>query len=836
MRGLIASVAKRGAWWFDTSGPFVYNTGAVYSALDLERPALSLRRLRLLSLLLPGFSLLLAATPPPAAAKHLDWSGIGPIVRRSIAAGEMPGAVVLIGHDGHIVYRRAFGDRSVEPYRQKMTVDTIFDLASLTKVVATAPSIMQLLDQGRFRLNDPVAKYLPGFAQNGKQDITIRDLLTHFSGLPPDIPQFPRWSGYSTGVEKAFAVVPAYPPDSHFEYSDINFVVLAELVRHLTGERIDRYALQHIWRPLGMRHTRYLPPASWRPKIAPTEPEPDGRFLRGVVNDPTARSMGGVTGDAGVFSTADDLAKLCQMMLNGGRGANGARILSPLAVVKMTTPQTPFNIPQVRGLGWDIDTPFSNNRGDYLPVGSYGHSGFTGTSIWIDPSSDTYIIILANAIHPHQRPPLKSILAMRAEVANRVAVILSLDDPTEFNRLEQGLERITGYNDADVSEHRTLYRNGNVYTGLDVLARRGFDLLRGKRVGLVTNPTGLDRDGHRNIDDMIAAGIHVTAAFAPEHGWSGKLDGPVANSRDAATGVPVYSTYESANGSHMLPAAGVNRVNLLVYDIQDVGVRFYTFETTLAYTLETAAARHIPVIVLDRPDPLDGIHVEGPALAPDETSFIGYFPGMPVRNGMTVGELARMFNRAIHADLHVVRMRGWSRGDFYDETGLAWVDPSPNLRNLDETVLYPGVAEIEYTNVSVGRGTDTPFELVGAPWIDARQFAAALNARRLPGIRFMPISFTPESSRYAHQLCHGVSLILTSREQLDSPEMGIELASALARLYPRQWESAEMHKEVGSQAIVDAIRSGEDPRRIEASWQRSLKAFEALRQHYLLYP
>jgi uncharacterized protein YbbC (DUF1343 family)/CubicO group peptidase (beta-lactamase class C family) len=790
----------------------------------------------LVPLALSVLPLALFATPPNGAGVRLHWSGIGAIVRRSVAAGETPGAVVLIGHDGHIVYRKAFGDRSLEPYRQKMTVDTIFDLASLSKVVATAPAIMQLLDHGYFRLNDPVAKYLPRFAQHGKDGITIRDLLTHFSGLPPDIPQVPRWSGYATGVAKAFAIVPAFPPDVHFEYSDINYVVLAELVRHFTGERIDRYALRNIWKPLGMNHTRYLPPASWRPKIAPTEPEPDGRFLRGVVNDPTARSMGGVTGDAGVFSTADDLAKLCQMMLNGGRGANGARILSPLAVAKMTTPQTPYNVPDVRGLGWDIDTPFSNNRGDYLPVGSYGHSGFTGTSIWIDPYSDTYIVILANAIHPHQRPPMKSILAMRSEVANRVAVILAQGDPVgEFNRIEQGLERITGYNDAAVSEHRRIYRNGNVFTGLDVLAARGFDTLRGRRVGLVTNPTGVDRHGHRNIDDMIAAGIHVTAGFAPEHGWSGRLDGPVADTRDASTGVPVYSTYASAQGSHMLPAAGLDRVNMLVYDIQDVGVRFYTFETTLAYTLETAAARHIPVVVLDRPDPLDGIHVQGPALAPQERSFIGYFAGMPVRNGMTVGELARMFNATIHADLHVVRMRGWNRGDFYDETGLAWVNPSPNLRNLDETVLYPGVAEIEYTNVSVGRGTDTPFELVGAPWIHARQLAAALNARRIPGVRFMPVSFTPRSSMYAHQLCHGISLILTSREQLDSPEMGIELASALAHLYPQQWHTGAMHQEVGSQAIVDAIQSGEDPRRIEGDWQSNLQVFKALRRRYLLY-
>ena len=747
----------------------------------------------------------------------------------------MPGAVVLIGHDGKVVYRKAFGSRALLPRRQKMTTDTIFDLASLTKVVATAPAVVQLLEQGRFRLNDPVAKYLPEFAQNGKDQITIRQLLTHYSGLPPDIPQRPGWSGYSTGVQKAFAIVPTHPPGSHFEYSDINYVVLAELVRKLSGQKIDEYALQHIWKPLGMDHTRFLPPASWVPKIAPTERDDTGRYERGIVNDPTAESMGGVTGDAGAFSDADDLAKYAQMMLNGGRGENGTRVLTALGVAKMTTPQSPFNLPEVRGLGWDLDTPFSSNRGDFLPIGSYGHTGFTGTSLWIDPSSSTYVIILSNAIHPKQRPPLKSILALRSEIATATAAILSLDDPTTWGRVEGGLERITGYNDASAGAHRTLYRNGDVLTGLDVLVGRRFDLLQGKKVGLVTNPTGLDRDGHRNLDDMRAAGVDVAAAFSPEHGWSGTLDAAVSDSRDAATGVPVYSAYTSPDPAHSLPAAGLDKIDTLVYDIQDLGVRFYTFETTLAYTLQTAKQRNIPVIVLDRPDPLDGIHVQGPPLAPDEKSFVGDFPGMPVRNGMTVGELARLFNQTIHADLLVVPMRGWSRGDFYDETGLLWVNPSPNMRNLDEAVLYPGVGMIEYSNVSVGRGTDTPFELVGAPWIHATQFAAALNARRIPGVRFMPVAFTPDSSNYAHQRCEGVSLIVTDRENLDSPELGIELASALARLYPADWKPAATHSLAGSQSVVEAIRSGEDPRRIEADWQDSLKSFESLRDQALLY-
>ena len=747
----------------------------------------------------------------------------------------MPGAVVLIGHDGHVVYRKAFGERALLPRREKMTTDTIFDCASLTKVVATAPAVMQLLEQGRIRLNDPVAKYLPGFAQNGKDQITIRELLTHYSGLPPDIPQRPAWSGYRQGIERAFAVQPAYPPGSHFEYSDINYVVLAELVRVLTGQRIDQYALQHLWKPLGMDHTRFLPPASWRNKIAPTERDDRGHYERGVVNDPTASAMDGVAGDAGMFSTAGDLAKFAQMMLNGGLGANNVRVLSPLAVEKMTTPQTPFNIPEVRGLGWDIDSPFSSNRGDFLPIGSYGHTGFTGTSLWIDPSSNTYIIILSNAVHPRQKPPLRSILALRSEVATVTADILGLNDPATWGRLEAGLERITGYNDASAGEHRTLYRNGEVETGLDVLKARNFDLLRGKRVGLITNPTGIDREGNRNLDDMRAAGIDVTAGFSPEHGWSGVLDASVRNTRDAKTGIPVYSAYGSGQDGRLLPDVGLKRVNVLVYDIQDLGVRYYTFETTLAYTLQAAAAHHLPVIVLDRPDPLDGINVEGPLLDHANVSFTGYFPGMPVRNGMTVGELARLFNKAIGADLTVVPMRGWSRGDYFDETGLPWVNPSPNMRNLTEAVLYPGIGMIEGTNISVGRGTDTPFEVVGAPWINETQFAAYLNARRLPGVRFMPMSFTPDSSRYAHQLCHGAYLIVTNRDQLDSPELGIEVASALAHLYPENWDSAAMHRLAGNQTVVDQIRSGEDPRRIAQDWQDSLKAFELHRQSALLY-
>ncbi len=819
---------------------------------------MSLKNRALISFLLAGIfaTAAPAMTPPVAAAADppRGWHRLDTIVRDAIAARQLPGAVLIVGHRGKIVYRKAYGYRALRPRREKMTLSTIFDCASLTKVVATAPVIMRLLEQGRIRLNDPVAMYLPPFGVNGKSQITIRELLTHTSGLEPDLSLRSGWTGYRNGIRRAEALQPEFPPGSRFQYSDVNFIMLGELAQHLTHLPLDEYAESRIWRPIGMRHTRFLPSRSWWKNIAPTEPNPNRRFrslsyssswLRGIVHDPVTRAMGGITGAAGMFSTAGDLARFAQMMLNlgvacpGGKAIpcrGGRRIFSPVTVAKMTTPQTPYNLPVVQGLGWDLDSPFSTNRGELLPVGSYGHTGFTGTSLWIDPYTQTYIVLLANSVHPFGRPP---IISLRSKIATAVAALVTRDwGPARRRQLTQGVLRITGYNSVNYAVHRPLLRQGRVRTGLDVLEKDHFAPLRGLRVGLITNETGLDRKGRRNLDVMLAAGIDVVCGFSPEHGWVGKLDSTnISNTRDAKTGIPVFTAYGATPAQRHLPEAGLKLVNALVYDIQDGGERFYTFETTLGYSLEAAAAHHIPIFVLDRPNPINGVNVQGPALAADERSFIGFFPGMPVRNGMTIGELAEMFNAQDHigADLRVIRMQGWQRGDYYDETGLTWVNPSPNLRNLEQEILYPGVALIEYTNVSVGRGTDTPFQWFGAPWIRQRQLARYLNARRIPGVEFMPVSFTPDSSKYAHQLCQGVLLELMDRYALDPVEMGVEIASALAHLYPQHWKAMPMHPEIGSRAIVRQILRGEDPRRIQASWQGARKRFLAIRAKYLLY-
>jgi uncharacterized protein YbbC (DUF1343 family)/CubicO group peptidase (beta-lactamase class C family) len=768
-----------------------------------------------------------ASTPKP----DVVLGNVDSVINRAIAEGNIPGAVLVVGHNGKVVYRKAYGSRALEPRREPMTLDTIFDLASLTKVIATTTAVMQLVEQGKVRLNDPVAKYLPEFAQNGKEDITIRQLLTHYSGLAPDLDLGTEWQGKNTAYQLAFVMPPETTPGSGFVYSDINFITLGALVEKIAGETLDLYTQQHIFTPLKMTHTRFLPPASWRPKIAPTQYDEKEHMLRGVVHDPTARRMGGVAGHAGLFSTGDDLAKFAQALLEGGDG-----ILSPLTVAKMTEPETPPSAPVLRGFGWDIDSPFSSNRGDLLPVGSYGHTGFTGTSIWIDPTTQTYIILLTNSVHPRGKG---NAIGLRVKVATEVAAALPLTaDEKEALRWKS----ITGYNEAFTAGRRMSARNGSVKTGIDVLEAREYEGLKAgegkKHIGLVTNQTGVDADGRRSIDVLAQApGISLDAIFSPEHGVTGTLDTTdINNSKDAATGVPVYSVYGATDAARRPAPEVVRTLDAIVYDIQDAGVRFYTYETTLGYFLEAAAKIGIEMVVLDRPNPITGSFVQGPVADEGKESFTNYWT-VPVRHGMTVGELARMFNteRGFNAKLTVIAMDGWQRGDWFDSTGLSWVNPSPNLRSVTEAALYPGVALIEGTNVSVGRGTDTPFELVGAPWIKSRELATYLNKRSIAGVRFVPVTFTPASSNYSGQMCQGVNIVITDRNGLDAPELGIELAAALKKLYSADFKMEKMQGLLVNQSAYEALAAGQDPRRIAQDWMEGLEKFGKIREKYLIY-
>jgi uncharacterized protein YbbC (DUF1343 family) len=377
-------------------------------------------------------------------------------------------------------------------------------------------------------------------------------------------------------------------------------------------------------------------------------------------------------------------------------------------------------------------------------------------------------------------------------------------------------------------------RVARVQTGLDVLESQKFAPLRGKRVGLITNHTGLDSQ-ERNIVDLLshAPDVQLIALFSPEHGLAGRNDERIASSKDPATGLPVYSLY----GETRRPTEEMLKgIDALVFDIQDAGVRFYTYTVTMAYCMEEAAKRHIAFFVLDRPNPLGGEIVEGPMLDVDKTSFVAYYP-LPVRYGLTIGELAQLFNAENHigADLHVIAMRNWHRNYFFESTGIKWIPPSPNLRTIKGSILYPGIEILQSAGVSVGRGTQTPFEEFGAPWLNGDEVAAVLNARNLPGVRFSGQPFIPIAGLYSGQRCGGVALRVTDRFKVRSMRMGLEIAAILQKLYPKQFDSAKLLELVGNTDTIQQLQTGVPPEKIVASWSASLTAFDQMRRRYFLY-
>ncbi len=750
---------------------------------------------------------------------------LDPILNEAVQSNLIPGAVLLIGHNGAVTFRAAYGSRSLLPAREPMTVDTIFDAASLTKVVATTPSIMKLFEQGKIRIDDPVTKYLPEF-QGGKSDITIRLLMTHFSGFQPDFEMGPRWSGYETGVQKALGEKPIAPPGARFIYSDTNFILLGEIVRRLSGTSLPDFAQQDIYGPLGMKDSSFQPAAALRSRIAPTEIDAETKQpLRGQVHDPRSRAMGGVAGHAGLFTTADDLARYAEMFLNGGQ-LGTVRIFNPLTIKKFTEPASPADQPMIRGLGWDIDSPYSSNRGELFPIGSFGHTGYTGTSLWIDPSTQTFVVLLTNVVHPHG---IKSLSSLRARIATAVGATYGLSVPNEV--------KLTGYNEtiAGAGVHRVVNRNATALTGLDVLSQSGFHELLGKRIGLITNHTGLDRQGRRNVDLMRAADVNITALFSPEHGLTGNFDSDVASSRDPATGLPIESLYQP--NQRRLSPAQLARVDALVFDIQDVGARFYTYSCTLLYAVQSAGAAHKPLWILDRPNPITGTHVEGPVMQKELESFVGCYD-IPVRHGMTFGELAMMANTESHwgADLHVIKVQNWERGDWFDTTALTWVNPSPNMRGLNAALLYPGLAMLEAgTALSVGRGTDSPFEQIGASWINGPALAQYLNTRFIPGLRVYPTRFRPNSSNFSGKDIEGVRFVVTDREAFDSTRAGLELAAALESLFPGKMDYGLCASLIGSRAIIDGLQHGRDASALWTASQAEASRFIERRKPFLLY-
>ena len=804
--------------------------------------------------------LALAAVPPSGVGMSADrLSHIDAVVEESIAKKECPGAVVVVGRHGKIVFRKAYGHRAVLPVSEPMTLDTIFDLASLTKVVATAPSVMALVEDGKVRLQDRVAKHIPEFASGGgaRDQVTVEELLTHRAGLAPDDPMALYTGTKKEIFERKYGQPLAYLPRARFVYSDVGYEVLGELVERVSGLPLDEYAAKRVFAPLGMKETGFLPLSSPSKKsslslplsrIAPTE-RINGEVRRGAVHDPRAYALGGVAGHAGLFSTADDLALFCAAMLSGGGG-----VLSPAGVASMMRPRF-YGDENLRGLGWDVETHYSSNRGDLFPLGSVGHTGWTGTSMWLDPATDTFVIVLTNRNHPDESG---NVILLRGKVASIVASAITDKSPEELRKAseETALLEAVGaissgskstsapsapsskVNGAAAAPSRLV---GQVRPGIDTLEENSFKPLAGMRVGLLTNQTGLTRDGRSTIDVLSsgkakAAGVTLLRLFSPEHGIRGSLDEKVGDSVDEKTGLPVRSLYGDTPGSRRPRPEDLAGLDAVVVDLQDAGCRFYTYLTTMGYLMEEAVKAKVKVFVLDRPNPIRADVLEGPPADDDALSFVAYHV-IPIRTGMTIGELAMLFNaeKKIGADLTVVKMSGYARDLWYDETGLPWVNPSPNLRSVTQAALYPGIGLLETTNVSVGRGTDAPFEQFGAPWMDGPRVASTLNACGIAGVRFTPVSFKPLSSVFKGEVCSGVRITLVDRDALNAVALGFHVATALRDLHPKEWRAEKLNRLLVSGAAMARFSRGETAGEITTAWAAGSMEFEAKRAKYLLY-
>ena len=713
---------------------------------------------------------------------HLDESRIAAVVRECRDRKQFPGAVILIGHEGEVVYHEAFGRRMITPGERPMERDTIFDVASVTKPVATATSVLQLLEQARLRLADPVQQFLPEFEGEHKDAVTIKHLLTHTSGLPAYFNFLDAGVRGQEVIARLCEMDLDAPPGRQTVYSCLGFLLLREIVGRVTGKRLDEYAREHIFVPLEMRDTMFCPPEELRDRCAATEVLEDGPLV-GVVHDEDARALDGVGGNAGLFSTATDLSRFCQMILNLGE-LDGVRILAPATVRLATSNQC--TVPGFRrGLGWDIDTAFSPVlRGDFFPIGSFGHSGFTGTSIWIDPFSQTYVIVLTNRCHPDRSGEAAP---LRRAVANIAGAAFARAQPYVM---------------------ATQY-SGEAKTGLDVLIEQDFEPLRGLKLGVICNHTAITRRREHMLDVFLLAGLDVRVVFSPEHGFRGEYDEllKVPSTTDDDTGLTIHSLYSTVQRPEPEMLDGLDA---LVFDIQDIGVRFYTYTTTMTYCQEEAAKLGLRFFVLDRPNPINGVTVEGPVLDPSfhEDRKLSAYHRIPLRHGMTAGELALFANQeyGIDGDLTVIQCEGWSRRQWFDETGLPWVDPSPNIRNLTQATLYPVIGPLEAARISVGRGTDMPFEWFGAEYIDGELLARRLNEADIPHLRFVPVSFVPRSHKFEGEVCGGCYVFTTNRDALRMVPASLTIARTLVELYPDDFNVEANTHLIGSQAVVDALR------------------------------
>ena len=718
-------------------------------------------------------------------------------LRDAIRRSKSPGGVLYVGDPDRTYLHIAHGLRQRISQRKVARLDTLYDLASLTKVVATTTALMLLRDEGRFSLDQPITEFVPIPAF---RDITLLHLLTHTAGLVPVEPYYETLSSVDEILQQSAKDGIIDLPDTVHSYSDVGFMLLGKLVEILARDSLDAFCNKRIFEPLGMHRTAFNPPAAWARNCAATEYDPwRERVIVGEVHDENAYAVGGVAGHAGLFSTAEDLALFCRALLTG-------QILPEGTLKEMTTlgikPLYPW-----QGIGWEMD-PWATKKKGYLPSRSvFGHTGWTGTSMWLDRDTGLFAILLGNTCHPSR----------------------AARDTETFRRIvHRGIAR-------------TFYPNTtNTHTGLDRLTRENFHIVEKKRIALLTNSAAVDQLGRPITDVLRLTDLpDLRIIYSPEHGFRGQAEAGAnvgEQAGDRAGAVPVISLY----GARKAPTPEeLEAVDLFVIDLQDIGARYYTYMATMRRCLEACARAKTPALILDRPNPIGGVVLEGP-IATDTSSDVSS-AAIPVRHGMTMGELALFFLandlKDSGLELTINTLDNWQPERLFGECSLPWIPPSPNIPTPETALLYIGTCLFEGTNLNEGRGTETPFSLIGAPWLAPQRIVDSVHYKDRAGCSLEAVDFTPRSipgkasnPRYKNKICHGIRIHLEDPRVLRPFRLTLALLRAIRRHHPKdfQWTSG-FDRLAGGSDLRARIEAGSSARAITRHHESALRAFDKTR-------
>ncbi len=720
----------------------------------------------------------------------VDWQNV---LEHAIHQAKAPGAVACIGNLKEDLFLGAAGFRQLFPSSSPANKDTLYDLASVTKVIATTTAVMLLREEGLLDLDAPVSDYLPIPAFHG---FTPRHLLTHTAGLIAYQTFYKEASSLTEVLQRITQIPLENPVGLRHNYSDLGFMTLGKVVEVVAGDALDRFCRRRIFQPLGMNHTAYNPPESWKKSCAATEDCAwRKRIILGSVHDENAYAVGGVSGHAGLFSTAEDLSRFCRALLQG-------KILSAKTLTEMLTPDQVLCYPW-QGLGWQLDPWSSGSSGFLASRAAFGHTGWTGTSLWLDRDTGLYVILLSNSCHPSRE-----------------------------HRDTKTLRQVFHRNVCDAYYPR----QSNVHSGLDRLMWDNYTVLRKKRLGLLTNQAAVTEHGRFILDALaLEPEVQVVRLFGPEHGLRGTAEAG-EKVGDEKSSIPVVSLY----GNQQAPAQDqLKDLDLFVMDLPDVGSRYYTYIATMKECMAACAKAGVPMLVLDRPNPVGGTILEGP-IAAKFGSPVCCAP-VPIRHGMTMGEMALFFKERFFPgrkmDLTISEVDNWPRERLFDECALPWSPPSPNLPTAETALAYVGTCLFEGVNLNEGRGTKTPFLCFGAPWLDAEAALAALDPRERAGFTLAPLTYTPRSipgkaktPRYMDESCRGIQLRVNQPHEARPFTLTVALLCAIYKKHRDRvvWEKS-FDTLAGGAGLREQIQRGASALEIVGTIAPVLAAFDTIR-------